>query len=136
MPIIDHIGIALSDFAELGRVLESLGLVPQQPEEIPEQKVNTWDFRAGSALIELLIPTSPDSPIAKYLEKKGAGIHHIAIRVQDIKAQIAEFKAKGYQMIDENPRKGAGGKLIAFLHPKSTGGILIELVQVKRKIVN
>ena len=128
---IDHIGIALSDFDETAKMLELLGLKAHTPEEIPDQMVKVQSFTIGESDIELLTPTSSDSPIAQFLSKKGPGIHHIAIRVDDIETEIAHLKSKGCRMVDEKPRQGAGGKLIAFLHPKSTGGILIELVQAE-----
>ncbi|NQS98352.1 MAG: methylmalonyl-CoA epimerase [candidate division Zixibacteria bacterium] len=128
---IDHIGVALSDSKETAKFLELLELKSHRPEEIPDQMVKVRSFTVGESEIELLTPTSPDSPIAKFLESKGLGIHHIAIRVDDIEAEIARLKSKGCRIVDEKPRQGAGGKLIAFIHPKSTGGILIELVQAE-----
>jgi len=131
MPIIDHIGIAVNDFSAAGKVLQLLRLEPApQPEVITEQQVNTWSFRAGPSEVELLTATDAESPIAEFIKKKGAGIHHIAIRVADLAGDIARLKAEGIKMVDEVPIRGAGGKLIAFIHPKSTGGILIELTQV------
>ncbi len=131
MPIIDHIGIALNDFSQAGKILKLLRLdAADEPEVVMEQMVKTWSFRAGASEVELLIPTEAESPIAKFIEKKGVGIHHIAVRVNDLAVEIARLQAEGIIMIDETPRKGAGGKLIAFIHPKSTGGILIELTQV------
>ena len=130
MPIIDHIGIALKEFGDTAKILKMLDMDSHDPEEMADQKVQTWSFRAGPSEIELLSPTEAGSPIAKYLETKGAGIHHLAIGVKDIKQEIAKMTEAGIIMIDEIPRKGAGGKLIAFIHPKSTGGILIELTQL------
>ena len=126
---IDHIGIALDEFGETGNILKIIGLKSHQPEEVSEQKVNTWSFQAGDSELELLIPTSSESPIAKYIDKKGKGIHHLALRVDDVKAEIEKLTTAGIKMIDHEPRLGAGNKLIAFIHPKSTGGILIELTQ-------
>ncbi len=128
--IIDHIGVAVPDFEGAGEILKILGLEHHPPEEVADQKVKTLSFRAGDSEIELLTPTANDSPIAKYLAKKGSGIHHLALRVDDVEAVIARLTEKGVEMIDRQPRRGAGGKLIAFIHPKSTGGILIELTQV------
>ena len=130
MKTIDHIGVALPDFGAAAKIFELLGLQRHDPEEIAEQEVETLSFQVGDSEIELLKPTSPDSPIAKFLDKKGAGIHHFALRVEDIEREIAHLKAEGIRMIDEQPRRGAGGKRIAFIHPKSTGGILIELTEV------
>ncbi len=126
---IDHIGIAVNNLAEASKVYEALGLKSQGVEEVAEQKVRVAFFPCGDSEVELLESTSPDGPIAKFIEKKGEGIQHIAIRVDDIEAAIAEMKEKGVRMIDESPRYGAGGAKIAFLHPKSTGGVLIELCQ-------
>jgi methylmalonyl-CoA epimerase len=98
---------------------------------VPEQKVETYSFQAGESEIELLKPVSPDSPVSTFLTNKGAGIHHLALRVENLEVELAKLKAKGLRLIDEVPRIGAGGKKIAFIHPKSTGGILIELTQVK-----
>ena len=133
MPIIDHIGIALKEFGDTAKILKMLGLESYDPEDVADQKVNTWSFQAGPSEIELLSPSADDSPIAKYLENKGAGIHHLAVRVKDIRQEIAKITEAGIRMIDETPRVGAGGKLIAFIHPKYTGGILIELTQQKTK---
>ena len=128
--LLDHIGLAVSDFTPAAAILKTLGLQPRPPEEIPEQKVKTWSFRAGDAEIELLLPTSDDSPITKFLQKKGSGIHHLAFRVENVAAEIERLQALGIRMIDTKPRRGAGGKLIAFIHPQATGGILIELTQL------
>ncbi len=127
---IDHIGIAtngIDDAAKLWR--EVFGLEFGEPEEVAEQRVRVAKLPLGESSIELLEPTSPDSPISKFLDKRGPGIHHIAVRVDDIYAALAEMKEKGAQLIDERPRTGAGGCLVAFVHPSSTGGVLLELVQ-------
>jgi len=126
---IDHIGIAVQDLEEACKVYEALGLVRGGVEEVAEQKVKVAFFPCGDSEIELLQSTSPDGPIAGFIEKRGPGVQHIAIRVPDIVAAIAEAKANGFRMIDEQPRYGAGGASIAFMHPKSTGGVLIELSQ-------
>ena len=128
---IDHIGIAVPELEGAAEIFKILGLKAHEPEEVAEQRVYTQSFQAGENEIELLKPTSDDSPIAKFLEKKGTGIHHVAIRVENIENEIAVLMEKGIRMIDEKPRPGAGGKMIAFIHPKSTGGILIELTQIK-----
>jgi methylmalonyl-CoA/ethylmalonyl-CoA epimerase len=128
---IDHIGIAVANLDEACRFYEALGLEKAGIEEVADQKVRVAFFPCGDSELELLESTSPDGPVAKFIEKNGGrgGIQHIALRVDDLEAAIAELKAKGLRMIDEEPRYGAGGASIAFVHPKSTGGILIELSQ-------
>jgi methylmalonyl-CoA/ethylmalonyl-CoA epimerase len=125
---IDHIGIAVGSM-ESGRNFWSdiLGLSFEGDETVAEQKVKTAFFPVGESEVELLESTSPDGPIAKFIEKKGEGIQHIAFRVENIESALAELKAKGVRLIDETPRKGAGGAKIAFLHPKATSGVLVEL---------
>ncbi len=127
---IDHLGIAVNDI-EGGKKFWSdiLGLSFDGAETVAEQKVTTAFFPVGESEVELLESTAPDGPIAKYIEKKGTGIQHVAFRVADIEAALAELKAKGVQLIDQTPRIGAGGARIAFLHPKATGGVLVELCQ-------
>jgi methylmalonyl-CoA epimerase len=100
---------------------------------VPQQKLKTAFLPVGDTEIELLESTSPDSSVAKFLEKHGEGLHHIAIRVDDIDAALAELKAKGIKLIDETPRNGAGGARIAFVHPRSTHGVLLELCERKQK---
>lgn len=126
---IDHIGIAVENLDEARKVYEALGLESQGVEVVEEQKVRVAFFPCGDSEIELLESTDPEGPIAKFIEKKGPGIQHIAIRVPDIKAAIGEMQEKGFRMIDQEPRYGAGGASIAFMHPKATGGVLIELTQ-------
>jgi len=126
---IDHIGIAVTNLDEAINLYEALGLKCEGIEEVAEQKVRVAFLPCGDSEIELLESTDPDGPIAKFIEKKGAGIQHIAIRVDNIESAIAEMKQKGFQMIDEKPRYGAGGASIAFVHPKAMGGILLELSQ-------
>lgn len=128
---IDHIGIAVNSIEEASKVYTALGLTAQGIEEVAEQKVKVAFFPCGDSEIELLESTSPDGPIAKFIEKKGEGIQHIALRVDNLEEALAEMKAKGIRLIDETPRYGAGGARIAFLHPKSTGGVLIELSERK-----
>ena len=131
---IDHIGIAVTTIQESLSFWEtSLGIKPQGIEEIPERKLKTAFLPVGDTDIELLEATSADSSIAKFIEKRGEGLHHIAIRVDDIDAALAELKAKGVQLIDETPRNGAGGTRIAFVSPKSTHGVLLELCERKQK---
>ena len=126
---IDHIGIAVKDMDESIKLYESLGFKVTGVEEVAEQKVKVAFLPCGDSEIELLESTSPDGPIAKFIEKKGPGVQHVAIRVENIEEAIAEMKAKGFEMIDEVPRYGAGGASIAFVHPKCTGGLLLELSQ-------
>jgi len=127
---VDHIGIAVSDLAEsLKMYTDILGMTLHGTETVEEQKVKTAFLPLGDTEIELLESTAPDGPIGKFIETRGQGIQHIAFRVDDIEAALAELKAKGVRLIDEKPRYGAGGAKIAFLHPKATGGVLIELCQ-------
>ena len=125
---VDHIGIAVKDIEQAKMFYtEFLGMKALGEEVVEEQKVKVCFIPCGDSEIELLESTSPDGPIAKHIEKKGEGIQHIALRVDNIEAAIADLMAKGVRMIDEKPRYGAGGAKIAFVHPKSTGGILLEI---------
>ncbi|MES0397117.1 MAG: methylmalonyl-CoA epimerase [Syntrophobacteria bacterium] len=125
---IDHLGIAVHSIEEAKKLFQdTLGLKFEGSETVTEQKVTTAFFPVGDSEVELLESTAPDGPIAKYLEKRGEGIQHIAFRVENIEEALAELKEKGIRLIDEKPRLGAGGAKIAFLHPKSTHGVLIEL---------
>jgi methylmalonyl-CoA/ethylmalonyl-CoA epimerase len=129
---IDHIGIAVSNLDEAVKLYKDvLGLELHGTEVVPEQKVKVAFLPVGDTEVELLESTSADGPIAKFIETKGQGIQHIAFRVDDIEAALEEMRAKGMRLIDEKPRYGAGGAKIAFLHPKSTGGVLIELCERK-----
>jgi len=128
---VDHIGIAVKNLAESSKFYEMLGITSTGVEEVAEQKVKVSFFPVGESEIELLESTSPDGPIAKYIEKNGEGIQHMALRVDNLEAALIELKAKGIRLIDEKPRYGAGGARIAFVHPKSTGGILLELSERK-----
>ena len=128
---VDHIGIAVKNLAESSKFYEMLGITSTGVEEVAEQKVKVSFFPVGESEIELLESTSPDGPIAKYIEKNGEGIQHMALRVDNLEAALIELKAKGVRLIDEKPRYGAGGARIAFVHPKSTGGILLELSERK-----
>ena len=131
---IDHIGIAVTNMQESLSFWEtSLGIESHGIQEVPEQKLRTAFLPVDGTEIELLEPTSADSSVAKFIEKRGEGLHHIAIRVDDIDAALAELKAKGIQLIDETPRNGAGGARIAFVHPKATHGVLLELCERKQK---
>ncbi|HVF87937.1 MAG TPA: methylmalonyl-CoA epimerase [Pyrinomonadaceae bacterium] len=127
---IEHIGIAthsINDALEFWR--DALGLNVVGTEEVAEQGVRVAMLPVGEARIELLEPTGPASPVAKFLERRGAGIHHVAVRVDDIRASLARLKEKGARLIDESPRVGAGGCLIAFVHPSAAGGVLLELIE-------
>ena len=125
---IDHLGIAVNSIDEAKKLFHDiLGLKFEGTETVEEQKVTTAFFPVGDSEVELLESTAPDGPIAKYLEKRGEGIQHIAFRVDNLEEALAELKEKGIRLIDEKPRMGAGGAKIAFLHPKSTHGVLIEL---------
>lgn len=127
---IDHIGIAVSNLEDSLRFFrDALGLELEAPEEIASQRVRAHFVPAGEATFELLEATADESPIAKYLAKRGPGLHHVALRVPDIVAALAELKAKGVRLIDETPRPGAHGSLVAFIHPSSAHGVLVELKQ-------
>jgi methylmalonyl-CoA/ethylmalonyl-CoA epimerase len=128
---VDHIGIAVKNLAESSKLYEMLGIKSAGVEEVAEQKVKVSFFPVGDSEIELLESTSPDGPIANYIKKNGEGLQHLALRVDDLEAALIELKAKGVRLIDEKPRYGAGGAKIAFVHPKSTGGILLELSEKK-----
>jgi methylmalonyl-CoA/ethylmalonyl-CoA epimerase len=127
---IDHIGIATRSIEEaLGFWRDALGLEVKHIETVAEQGVNVAMLPVGEPRVELLEPTGPDTPVAKFLEKRGPGIHHVAVRVADIRAALARLKAGGARLIDEEPRRGAGDCLVAFVHPTSSGGVLLELVE-------
>jgi len=127
---IDHIGIATRGISEsLSLWVDQMGLAVASTEEVPEQGVRVAMLPIGEARVELLEPLSADSPVGKFLEKRGPGIHHVAIRVADIRAELSKLKESGARLIDESPRVGAGGCLVAFVHPSSTGGVLLELVE-------
>ncbi|WP_297062592.1 methylmalonyl-CoA epimerase [Thermococcus sp.] len=128
---IDHIGIAVKNLEEAIKVWEGLGLKVDEIEEVPDQKVRTAIIHIGESRIELLEPTAEDSPIAKFIAKRGEGIHHIALGVDNIEEHLKELKEKGYRLIDEEPRIGAGGAKIAFVHPKAVTGVLLELCERK-----
>jgi len=128
--VLDHIGIAVRDLDEALRFYrDALGLEIEAPEEVPSQRVRAHFIPLGESAVELLEATAPDSPIAKYLEKRGPGLHHITLRVEDIRAALAQLKARGARLIDETPRPGAHGSLVAFVHPSSAHGVLVELLQ-------
>ena len=129
MKKIDHIAIAVSSIDDALKVFgEVFGLKAEHIEEIPDQKVKAATVRIGDVNIEFVEPTDPESGVAKFVEKKGEGIHHIAVEVADIDAELKALESKGVALIDSQARKGLAGK-IGFLHPKSTKGVLMELVQ-------
>ena len=125
---IDHLGIAVRSLDETVPIYEkALGLRCEHREEVPSQKVRTAFFDVGGVHLELLEPTSPESPIARFLADRGEGLHHIAFRTDNITGQLAQAAGAGVRLIHEKPFEGAAGKLVAFLHPKSTHGVLTEL---------
>ena len=127
---LDHIGLATRQLDEgLALWRDALGLKVDATEEITEQGVRVAMLAIGETHVELLEPTSPDSPVGKFLSKRGPGIHHVAVAVEDIHASLADLKRRGARLIDETPRVGARGCLVAFIHPTSTDGVLLELVQ-------
>lgn len=129
---IDHLGIAVEDLeAAVQLFRDTLGMEYAGEETVAEQKVKTAFFPLGESSIELLEPTDPESPVAKFIAKRGAGIHHIALRVDDVAKAIEELTARGVKMIDAVPRDGAHAAKIAFIHPKSTPGLLVEICQRK-----
>jgi methylmalonyl-CoA/ethylmalonyl-CoA epimerase len=130
MKKIEHVGIAVKDLAVSNLIFEKLfGAPAYKLEEVESEGVSTSFFKSGPNKIELLAATSPESPIAKFIEKKGEGVHHIAFAVEDIVSEIARLQKEGFVVLNEFPKKGADNKLVAFLHPKSTNGVLIELCQ-------
>ncbi len=127
---IEHIGIAVKNLETSNLLFEKLfGAPPYKQEEVASEGVKTSFFMNGPNKIELLEATNPESPIAKFIEKKGEGIHHIAFDVEDIMAEMERLKSEGFVLLHETPKQGADNKLIAFLHPKGTNGVLIELCQ-------
>lgn len=130
---IEHLGVAVNSLDEAIPYWENvLGLKCYKIEEVPSQKVRTAFFQLGQTKIELLEPTCPESTVAGFIEKRGIGIHHMALAVENIEEQLADATEKGVRLIDATPRPGADGKTIAFLHPKSTQGILTELCEDKK----
>lgn len=130
MKKIEHIGIAVKDIKSANAIYEKLfGAPPYKEEAVESEGVKTSFFMNGPNKIELLEATHADSPIAKFIEKKGEGIHHIAFDVEDIEAEMERLRKEGFIILNETPKKGADNKLVCFLHPKSTNGVLIELCQ-------
>jgi len=127
---IHHLGIAVESLKKAVAAFETiLGRAPDSTEEVEDQKVRVAVFRLGESRIELLEPTSPESPVGRFLSKRGPGIHHLTLAVDDLQGTLGNLEGRGVRLIDQTPRVGAGGKAIAFLHPSSTAGILIELLQ-------
>jgi len=130
---INHIGVAVTSLEKsIPFYRDIMGMRLEGTEEVSDQKVRVAFLAVGDSRIELLEPTSPDSPVAKFLEKNGEGVHHIAYEVDDIEQTLAQLKAHGLRLIDECPRKGAHHSLIAFLHPRATGGVLTEVCQAMK----
>ena len=133
MKKIEHIGIAVKSIENANQIYTSLlGASPYKMEEVKSEGVKTSFFKIGNNKIELLEAINPDSPIAKFIEKRGEGVHHIAFAVDDIQSEIARLKKEGFIVLNETPKKGADNKLVAFLHPKSTAGVLVELCQDRK----
>lgn len=129
---IEHLGIAVKSLESSDNLFARLLGTPNYKQEVVEREgVTTSFYQVGESKIELLESTNPDSPIAKFLDKKGEGIHHIAFGVEDIKAEVERLKNEGFVFISEEPKEGADNKLVVFLHPKSTNGVLVELCQEK-----
>ena len=128
--VLDHIGIAVQDIeAALAFYRDALGLEVEAPEDVLTQRVRARHIPVGGPKLELLEATAPDSAIAKYIEKRGPGLHHITLRVEDIRAALAHLKARGVRLVDEEPRPGAEDALVAFIHPSAAHGVLVELKQ-------
>jgi len=130
-PVLDHIGIAVESIAESRRPYEALGLAVEGEEEVPGQGVRVAFLPVGDGRLELLEPTTPDSPIARHLERRGPGLHHICLSVRDIRQSMAELRERGFELLSEEPQLGAHGCLVAFVHPRSTRGVLLELSQAE-----
>ena len=127
--VLDHIGIAVESIDDGLDIYEALGLEVEAIEVVPEQGVRVAFLPVGDSRLELLEPTGPDSPIARHLERRGQGLHHICLRVPDIRAAMATLAEQGRTLLSEEPQPGANGCLVCFVHPKSTGGVLLELSQ-------
>ena len=132
MKKVEHIGIAVNDLSDSNRLFEKLlNTKSYKTEEVPSEGVKTCFFQVGETKIELLQATKPDSPIAKFIEKRGEGVHHIAFEVGDIEAEMKRLQSEGFELINASPKDGADNKKICFLRPKNTNGVLIELCQEK-----
>jgi len=128
-PTLDHIGIAVESLAEGVEFYEALGLELEGVEEVSEQGVKVGFLPVGDTRLELLEPIGESSPIAKFLERRGPGLHHVCLRVTDIRGTMAELVDRGFRLLSDEPQQGAHGCLVCFVHPKSTGGVLLELSQ-------
>jgi len=128
-PTLDHIGIAVESLSEGVKFYEALGLDLEGVEEVTEQGVKVGFLPVGDMRLELLEPTGPSSPIAKHLERRGPGLHHVCLRVDDISGAMVALAKRGYQLLSDEPQAGAHGCMVCFVHPKSTGGVLLELSQ-------
>jgi methylmalonyl-CoA epimerase len=131
-PVLDHIGIAVESIAESRRLYEALGLAVEGEENVPGQGVRVAFLPVGDGRLELLEPTTPDSPVGRHLEKRGPGLHHVCLRVTDIRRSMADLRERGFELLSEEPQSGAHGCLVVFVHPRSTGGVLLELSQPAR----
>ncbi len=126
-----HLGYAVEDIEAASRFYsENFGAEPTEPEVVEEQGIVATTFRVGESMIELVQPTRPDSPVGRFLERRGEGVHHVAYEVEDLEAALRELKRNGVELVDEKPRAGAGGTRVAFVHPKSAFGVLTELVEL------
>jgi methylmalonyl-CoA/ethylmalonyl-CoA epimerase len=126
-----HLGYAVEDIEAASRFYsENFGVEPTEPEVVEEQGIVATMFRVGESMIELVQPTRPDSPVGRFLERRGEGVHHVAYEVEDIEGALRELKRSGVELVDEEPRNGAGGTRVAFVHPKSAFGVLTELVEL------
>jgi methylmalonyl-CoA epimerase len=126
-----HLGYAVEDIEAASRFYsENFGAEPTEPEVVEEQGIVATTFRVGESMIELVQPTRPDSPVGRFLERRGEGVHHVAYEVEDLETALRELKRSGVELVDEEPRRGAGGTRVAFVHPKSAFGVLTELVEL------
>ncbi len=126
-----HLGYAVEDIEAASRFYsENFGAEPTEPEVVEEQGIVATTFRVGESMIELVQPTRPDSPVGRFLERRGEGVHHVAYEVEDLEAALRELKRNGVELVDEEPRAGAGGTRVAFVHPKGAFGVLTELVEL------
>lgn len=131
---LEHIGIAVKNLQESNELFEQLlGRTHYKVEEVESEHVKTAFFKIGESKVELLEATAPESAIAKYVEKRGEGLHHIAFEVEDIEAEMERLKKEGFRLLNEKPKRGADNKLVCFLHPKSANGVLVELCQEIKK---
>lgn len=128
-PLLDHIGVAVESIEQTRRIYEALGLAVEGEEEVVEQRVRVAFLPVGDSRLELLEPTSADSPIARHLERRGPGLHHICLKVLDIRKSMDDLRKRGFELLSDEPQPGAHGCLVVFVHPRSTGGVLLELSQ-------